>query len=294
MTDGVLRDIWELVLAPAVPAMLPPRLGQMLRRRMVRSPALYDAAVDAAARAAARHGLRAADTEGWRRAQRMCRLLDMGDALVGPRLRRRDRQPRLRVSGRWPAPGQPFVGLSFHFGTGCWALAHLRDHGTPAAFLAQRYDRGSYPGRPVQYWAARRRESGVRRAGGAPVIFTGGSRSAMQAALASGNAVIGLVDTPVADPRHTLCVPFGARRMRLPTGLLEVAAASGVPVVPFEVVPDIDDGSRHLRIGEPLDPADPHAALSIMAARLHALLQEAPAAWYFWEQLPALLASREE
>lgn len=289
-----LRDFWEQLLAPALPELLPGSLGQPLRRAISRSPRLYADAVNAASAAAGRHGfLGAADVAAWRQQQRMCHLLDLGDALLGARLRRRGWVRRMRVDGSWPAPGQPFIGASFHFGTGCWALAHLRDHGTPAAFLAQRYDRSSYAG-PVQYRAARLREAGVRHAGGAAVIFTGGSMAAMHAALRANKAVVGLVDTPVADPRHALVVPFGKHHMRLPTGLLDVAAAAGVPVVPFEVVPDTRDASRHLRIGEPLDPGDRRAALATLAARLHALLQEAPAAWYFWQQLPALLVAERE
>lgn len=287
----LLRDAWEQVLAPALPELLPGSLGHALRRRLSRSPRLYIDAIQAASDAAQRHGfLVDADTNAWQQAHRVCRLLDLGDALVGARLRRRGWPQRMRVDGSWPPSGQPFVGVSFHFGTGCWALAHLRDHGTPAAFLAQRYDRSSYPGRPLSYWSARRREAGVRRAGGTPVIFTGGSVSAMRAALAEDKAVIGLIDTPSVDARHTLRVPFGERHITLPTGLIEVASAAGVPVVPFEVIPDTRDGSRQLRIGQPLDPGDPQAVLTALAARLYGLLHEAPEAWYFWEQLPALLA----
>lgn len=276
------RDFVEQFLAPGLPLLLPHVASQRLLRRCARGP-LFAEGVEAVTAAALAAGVAAgqADFE-WR--QRTARLLDMGDALGRARFAR----PPLDVEGDWPAPGTPFVALSFHFGTGLVGLAHLRRHGTPVAFVSRPHRRADYGAHPLRWWGARARLAGIAAACGAPVVFTGGSYAVLRERLAAGTAVCGLIDTPLPPGRGALAAELHGRRVGLPGGLIRLAREAGVPVVVFSVTPDLDSGRRRLRI-EPALPADDAAAVVALAARhLDARLREAPACWYFWHELHAL------
>lgn len=277
------RDLVEQFLAPGLPLPLPPAASLRLLRRCARAP-LFAEDVDAVCDAAQTAGVAAARADfAWR--QRTARLLDMGDALGRARFARR---LPLEVEGDWPAPGTPFVALSFHFGTGLMGLAHLRRHGTPVAFVSRPHGRADYGAHPLRWWGARARLAGIAAACGAPVVFTGGSYAALRDRLAAGTAVCGLVDTPLPPGRGALAATLHDRRVGLPGGLIRLAHEAGVPVVVFSVTPDLDSGRRRLRI-EPALPADDAAAVAACAARhLDARLREAPACWYFWHELRAL------
>lgn len=275
------RDLVEQFLAPGLPLLLPRAAGLRLLRRCTRGP-LFAEGVEAVTAAALAAGAAASHTDFARR-QRLARLLDMGDALG-----RVARRLPLDVEGDWPAPGTPFVALSFHFGTGLMGLAHLRRHGTPVAFVSRPHGRADYGAHPLRWWGARARLAGIAAACGAPVVFTGGSYAALRDRLAAGMAVCGLIDTPLPPGRGALAAELLGRRVGLPGGLIRLAREAGVPVVVFSVTPDLDSGRRRLRI-EPALPADDANAVAALAARhLDARLREAPACWYFWHELHAL------
>lgn len=277
------RDLVEQFLAPGLPLLLPRAAGLRLLRRFARLGLFADGveAVTAAALAAGATDSRA----DFAYRQRLARLFDMGDALGRACLARR---LPVDVEGAWPAPGTPFVALSFHFGTGLMGLAHLRRHGTPVAFVSRPHGRADYGAHPLRWWGARARLAGIAAACGAPVVFTGGSYATLRDTLAAGTAVCGLVDTPLPPGRGALATELRGRRVGLPGGLLRLAREAGVPVVVFSVTPDLDGGRRRLRI-EPAQPADNEAVVAALAARhLDARLREAPACWYFWHELAAL------
>lgn len=184
-------------------------------------------------------------------------------------------------------PDVPCLFIGFHYGTAFWALRHLRRQGRRAAFLAARVTARQCAGDRLRLAFMRFRRRCVERAGGAPVIFVGGSRERILAALRAGTSVVGLIDVP--DVAHATRVSLLGCDVRWPDGLLRLAEAEGVPTVAFVATLDAKTGER--RVAFHRLPEQRDAALRALAVMLDDAIRRDAAAWHLWAEWPRFVVT---
>jgi len=286
--------VWlEILILPLLSVMLPWRVAFRCYRYLARQDWLLRDATERAAATAIAYGYLAVDDPGavtvWRRDFRLILLVDHADAFLSRFRSARWLDRHVRPSGDgWPEGA--FIGITFHYGAGLWAIRHLRRSGQRSAFLSIRFDAGSFPGEFLRFWLARWRMREVARAGGAPVIYTGGSVARIRAALQEGVSVLGLIDVPTGQTTAPRPVFLLGRPARLPPGLLRIAREAGVPVALFSMGVDTDTGERWLHIHR-LDSICEDRGLVAIGEFFDATLRKHPPAWHLWGDLPCFLDS---
>ena len=287
-----MRTLRETVLVPALAALLPWPNGFRALSRKAADEFLYRESTDAAL-AGARTVIDVGDGTEWKRRHRLVRLVDHCDMYLMRSRSRRWLARHVDVDGAWPAAA-PFIAMTFHWGAGLWSLAHLRAHGFRARFLSARIDKSAFHGDAVAHAYARLRNRTVEAAGGAPVIYIGGASDAIRGALNEGQVVVALYDVPAADDRATLATTVCDMPIRLPAGLARLAAATGVPVVPFSMGIDYRTGRRKLRIEPSFRPATAQDFADRLGASLSRLIREDSPAWHFSAFAPRFFANHGE
>ena len=283
------RALCETVLLPALAAALPWAWGFALLRKFAANADLFPELTDAACKGALTV-FPIDDITAWKQRYRLIRLVDHCDMFLLRTRSRRWLRKHADIEGAWPAKG-PFIAMSFHWGQGIWALADLHSIGAPVRLLAARLDRSAFGKDWVSYAYARSRNRTVESAAGAPIIYVGGATEAVKRALADGHIVLALYDLPPTEGHSTLLTRVCGRLIKLPAGLANLAAASGVPIVPFSLGIDCRTGRRQLRIEEPFHPASAQEFADRLATSLTRLIQMDTAAWHLSSHAPYFFAA---
>ena len=276
---GVLRDHF---VVPWLCALLPWPLAWRMLRRLSRRTGWNLAHARRSAEAAQPALADVAGPVFAERAQ-LVKLLDLCDA---PRSLLRSRRHFLRwwrVDGAWPQ-SPAFVAVSLHYGNGLWPVQHLRWHGHPAHFIAQRIDPQWFAGQPATRAAVAFRETCVERAMLRPIIHSGGARARCLSALRSGSSIVALLDNPQGLERGAVPVTLFGRRLALHTGILRVAIEADVPVVPYLAMLD-KDGRRRLDIGPALTGTDAETMGRALGEWFAPRVAADPAGWHLWPNL---------
>lgn len=279
-----LRLFVELFVCPLVVALLPYRRGLRFAAWLARTLPIYDAA----ARASLGQFRRVrpdVDAAAWLAGYRLASLVDHADLYWA--MTRSDgfllsllHGPEFHV----PA-GRPLVVVSFHFGQGLFVLRWLRAQGRSPRFLSVPSTR-AMAGSLVEFLYGRLRIRAVERLSGAPPIFLGGARRAIEGAMEARETVYGLIDVPVRTPSEPAGEALLAgQRVRWPSSLLTLARSGGasVAVITAEIAPG---GERRLDCR--LERGVPD--VGDLARELEARLQRSPSHWHFWYMLPAFAA----
>lgn len=277
-----LRDAGEWWILPGLAIFLPWLWCFRFYRRCCASPFLFREQV-AAALAQLPH-LSADQTGEWAARHRLVLLVDRADAFLS----------RFR-GDRWldrhvcrcgdPWPNEPFIGITFHFGAGLWSLRDIFRHGRRVSFVSIRFERffrAACVSRHGALWRVRE----VARAGGAPVIYTGGSKQAIRDALSSGVSVAGLIDVPAALAPQAIEQNFLGSSAWFPPGLLVLARERQTPVVVYAMDVDYGSGQRSLRVRQ-LAAAEIGEQLADVVDFLAGEIERNPPAWHGWPDLPA-------
>lgn len=186
--------------------------------------------------------------------------------------------------------------FSAHFGGGYPLLAMLGARGYRLYGLAASIDRFPLAQRAV----LKARVALMSRAGNGGVLFTDQPIFGHEvfARLREGALIYLLLDVPPpARAKRTIEVEFLGRSCRLSYGILDLAARSGVSVLPFFVYYT----APHLRrvvIGSPVEfvtDADPHVARSANLRRclepMEEAIAQAPSHWMMWGGVESLWSS---
>ena len=226
------------------------------------------------------------DRASWVQRHRLTRIVDQVDPAIAAMRGDRWMERHLRVDGDSPPSGAAvFVG--FHYGTGFWSLRHLRRLGHRVSFLSARIDDLQWRAEPLRLAFMHWRQKRVADAGGAPVIYVGGSSDRIRAALREGVSILALIDVP--EPTTcTATVNLLGHDVQFPDGILRIAASERVPLVGYVASLDSHTGMRHFRFTRL--PDDPPKALDALAAMLDAAIRRDPAAWHFWAEWPRFAA----
>ncbi|MCB1894127.1 MAG: hypothetical protein H6945_15900 [Zoogloeaceae bacterium] len=281
-----LHEFVEWLLLPALAAVLPWRFYFRVLRRLSTREWLLREEVARAVRGHQTFYGRPPDTL-WRQRHRLTILVDRADAFLSATRGDRWLDRHVERDGEWPAGA--FLIVTFHYGNGLWAMRDLRRNGHPTSMVSIRFSADTFAGRAMPYRSVRFRFREVARAGGAPVIYTGGSVPVIRTSLEAGHCVLGLIDVPPGQAGGSVRVRFLDREMRLPGGMLRIAAEVGVPVVAFTLDFDWNSGRRMLRI-RPLPAASIDGQAAFLAAMLNRALAENAPAWQLWSCAPEFMA----
>jgi hypothetical protein len=289
LTSASLRTLREKVLLPALAATLPWVWGFKLLKKFATSDALYAQLTEAACNGTMMVAP-ISDIPAWKQHYRLIHLVDHCDLFLVRTRSRRWFRKHVDVDGAWPSSG-PFIAMTFHWGAGLWALDHLRSLGLLARFLSARLDKPQFQGDWTAYRYAQCRNRTVSSASGAPVIYIGGAKQAISLALAEGHVVVALYDVPASQTHSTLLTKVCDRLVELPAGLANLAAASGVPIVPFAMGVDYQTGRRKLVIEDPFVPASSQDFADRLAASLTRLIHQDTSAWHSGGYAPEFFAA---
>jgi phosphatidylinositol dimannoside acyltransferase len=280
-------DLRECLLLPAIAVLLPWRLAFRVLRALAAKGFAFRRETERALATCRTLGF-VDDADAWQRAHATMRVVDHVDPVLS--FFRGDRYlDRHAIVDAESLPPGPCIFIGFHYGTGFWTLRHLRRRGYRAAFLAVRVTARQCPGAPLRLAFMRFRKRCVERAGAAPVIFVGGSRERIAAALRDGTSVVGLIDVP--DITHAMPVQFLGHDVRWPDGLLRIAEAERVPVVAFVASLDPHTGARRIRFRTM--PAERASAMNALAAMLGEAIAHDSSAWHLWGEWMRFLPERD-
>ncbi|MEO8132714.1 MAG: hypothetical protein ABI831_01865 [Betaproteobacteria bacterium] len=278
-----------MIVLPAFAALLPWRAGFALLSRLARSERLYGD-LAAAALSGAQTMAPIPDPLEWKRRYRLIRLVDHCDLFLVRTRSMRWLERNVDVEGVWP-DGGPFIAMTFHWGAGMWAFAHLHRLGFAARMLVARHDKKQFRGDWIACAYAELRNGTVEKAGGAAVIPTGGASAIIASTLASKDIVVALYDVPAALTGSTVRTRVCGRPIDLPAGLAKIAIEAGVPVVPFSMGLDYRTGRRLLHIEQPFRPGTVQQFADHLAASLTRLIDADLAAWHFSSHAVQFFAS---
>jgi phosphatidylinositol dimannoside acyltransferase len=275
------RQLAECVLLPAIGAALPWPLAWRVLRALAGRTRFFDDETTRAQRTCDAQRF-VDDPASWSRRHRLTRMIDQADAAISATRGDRWMIRHLVVEGD-PVPAGPCVFVGFHYGTGFWSLRHLRGLGHAVSFLSAPIEAAQWRAEPLRLAFMRWRQKRVADAGGAPIIYVGGSTDTIRASLRAGTSVLALIDVPESTTT-TVTVRLLGHDVQFPDGILRIGAAERVPLIGYVASLDARDGTRHLRFTRL--PDDPAAALHALAAMLDAAIRRDPAAWHFWAEWP--------
>ena len=183
------------------------------------------------------------------------------------------------------------VFASFHLSGGLAIFEVLRRRGFSPTFLL-----APLPPHETRYGRVMRavRLGYLARVLERPCIETGpGARGELERHLDGGGAVVALLDVPedAVQLRDRAPATLFGRATSLPVGILRLALARGLQVVPFDA--RVAGGRRTVRFHPSIGGAEPADALRAVLATMERVVRERPWDWHAWLELDALLAPRD-
>lgn len=275
------RDAVELFLLPSLAALLPWPLCFSLYKRIARSSWLYRQAADLALKQAQRRGC-VNDPHVWLQQRKLVTLVDHADLFLATFRSARWMLKYLRVEGAWPSGNEPQVLCTFHWGAGMWSLRHIQRAGLNAHILVASLNSANFRGRPVLHWYARWRTALLSKELGNSTIDATSSLRPVVNAMRANEQIIAVVDVPADAVAASSDVKMLDSRIRVPRGLLRVAADRRVAVTVFTVGIDLEDGTRQLTIQTLPVEENIEKLMAQVFAKMEIALRDAPAAWHFW------------
>ena len=230
--------------------------------------------------AAAQTGLFKTD-QVWRRHYRLNKLIDAVDPWLSRARSERWLSRYVDVVGEWPKT--PFAAVSLHWGTGLWALHHMRLFAADVSMVLRPFaEWGGAFSAPMRVYL-QRYEQEISRAGGAPITATGsGLTQRVQNNFDQGRNLLVLLDVPKGNNRDPIPVDFLGQPTYFASGVLNMVLAQKKPLVPYAIGLDFATGRRQLQIGEPIRDVDTMAAMQQLSLFFDPVVREQPASWHFW------------
>lgn len=284
------RDAVELVLVPALAAVLPWRWCFGLYKLLARHSRLYESACQGALAQAQALGW-VTDPVHFVYVRRLVTLVDHADLYLAKSRGLAWMKRHLRVEGEWPQPGEAALLCTFHWGAGMWGLRHAASCGlTPRALVAA-LNGAHFQGRSVLHAYARWRTAEVRCVLGAPPLDVSHSLRPVVEALRHQQMVLAAIDAPADQADAAEVITLANMRARVPRALLRLAARQSVPTWVYVTGLDVLSGERWLRLVPLGATPDSDDLIHQVFGELDALIRLDPAAWHFWGEAPRIFVA---
>lgn len=281
------RDLLELVLLPAVAAVLPwPWAYRFARRVLAWVPAYRGQSVQALKECSERLPVSDSDSLAWLLHRRMVTWTDHADYYLARTQGDAWMDRHLDVQGAWPHPGQAAMLFTFHWGAGMWGLRHAARAGLSPRALVASTEGAPFLGRTVLGWYARARTATVRKALGCEPLDTSGSLRPAIKALREGGQILAAIDVPTDQASSAEPIRLLGSVASVPRALHRLAVDQKVPVYVYLTGFDARSGRRHLKIVSLGVHDDVTQLIQAVFAELQEALQADSAAWHFWTEAP--------
>jgi hypothetical protein len=284
---GLRRQIAESVALPALAMVLPWPLAWRALRGLAHRGRCFGSETAAAHSMYSSLGF-GGDAGSWTLTHRLTRIVDHIDPALSATRGDRWMDRYVAVGGDALPPG-PCVFIGFHYGTAFWSLRYLHRSGYRVAFLSAALDRSRARTERFRFAFSHWRQRQVERAGGAPIIYVGGSAERIRKALREGVSVLALIDVP-EPTTSTVPVQVLGHELQFPDGIVRIAQTENVPMIGFVARLDPASGVRRLRFSRL--PDNPQRVMDALAALLDSAIRDDPASWHFWAQWPRLRNDR--
>lgn len=278
-----LRDLVEVVLVPAIAAVLPWPVAFAIFKRLARWSLLYRAPSQRALAEAQKRGW-VADPAIWLRDRKLTTLVDHADHYLARTRSDRWMDRHLEVDGQWPAAGQAAIALTFHWGAGMWGLRSAARAGLHGHMLVAALDSAHFAGHAVLHRYIKARTRSIALSLRCPFIDVSTSMRSALRVLHHHEQLFAVVDVPADQVAASQPVEILGMPARLPTGLLRLAVERQIPVCVYVTGIHMDTGQRFLRIRELGVPAGLEALVASLSSQLDSLIRENPPAWHFWSE----------
>ncbi len=277
----------ELLGVPLLACLMPWAWFYRLARQLSRLPMLYRQETDRAVAAAAATKLFPTD-EIWRRHYRLNKLIDGADPWLSRARGDRWLDRYVDVEGSWPSA--PFAAVGLHWGTGIWALHHMRRQvGDVSMVLRPFAEWGGAFSAPMRLYL-QRYEREIARAGGAPITPTGaGLTRRIRTNFDQGRNLLVLLDVPKGVNRDPIAIDFLGQPTYFASGAINIVLEQGRPLVPYAIGVDFATGRRRLKIHQAIAEVDTKQAMQQLAGFFDPIVRQQPPAWHFWPLHPQFL-----
>ncbi len=281
-----LIDLIELFLLPALAAVLP----WPFCFRIFKSVAILDCFYRADVRRALGQAMSIAkitDTNAWASAYRLTKLVDHADLYLSLFRTRRWLDRYVTVTGPgWPKDGAPFLAVTFHWGAGMWSLRHLDTTDRHISGLMKGFDISEFSGRFVRYCYVKLRSYAISRAGVRNIIFLDkSSYFRLKKAIRPGSCLVALFDVPTMRQRNIINVQLFGHNIRLPRGLVHLAAKEGVRIITYSVSIDRETGFRKINISEPIISGQEEELSEHLVREFKKIVYADSPSWHCWEYI---------
>ncbi len=278
------RDLVELVLVPGLAAVLPWRwCFRVFRWLCFHTRFLYRGPCERALTQAQARGW-VDDPHTWLAHRRLVTLIDHADYFLERTRSDAWMRKHLHVDGAWPAPNQPAVLCTFHWGAGMWALRHAPSAGLRAHMMVAPPRGAHFDGRTVSRLYAVERTASIARALGRPTLDVSASLRPALRALSQREQVIAVVDVPADQVAVSQAIELLGMKARVPRALFRLAVEQAIPVSVFLTGICLASGKRVLRLRELGVYTEVDALIRDVFAELEQAIIESPPAWHFWSE----------
>lgn len=275
------QDALELVLVPALAAVLPWRVCFRVFQWVARHSNLYNTSCQTALHQAQHLGW-VTDPVHFVYVRRLVTLTDHADLYLALTRRNGWMQRHMTVQGQWPEPGQAALLCTFHWGAGMWGLRHAAQAGLRPHALVAATEGEPFKDRTTLRAYARWRTAQVHRTlGQQPLNVARSLRPAVQA-LKQNHVLLAAIDAPADQADAAEVIPLLGLQARVPRALLRAAARQQLPVYVYVTGLDIHTGRRTLHLQAMSLTSDARQLTQQVFAELEHCIRQDPAAWHFW------------
>jgi phosphatidylinositol dimannoside acyltransferase len=289
-----VRDVVELLLLPALAAVLPWRLCFRVFGWLARWNGLYWDATQRSVEHARSMGWLGADATEWARRRRLVTLIDHADFFLVYTRSSQWLKRYVTVQGQWPTANKAAILCTFHWGANMWAMRHMYQNGMHAHLLHGSLDKVHFKGRPVLHAYLKARAAGGDRELGRTRLNIGTKlRSVLLKIIADQEQIIGAIDVPADAYRGKQEVTVLGKKGEVPNGLMRLAVEHQVPVALYYTAINFETGQRTLVIKNlgVLTSVDEFAEKAF--SELDQMIRDSPPTWHLWSEVPRFFKSPE-
>ena len=283
-----VRDSLELFIVPSLAVVLPWPLCFWVFKQLAKSSKLYRYATESGWHQAKLYLPELLD-EQWKCERRLLTMVDHADLFLSCTRPDTWIKRRIDVTGNWPSALESNVVCTFHWGAGMFSLHAMRHAGLQVHALAASLDSSQFKGRPVLHQYAKWRTFRVKQLLGHPTVDVKASMRPVLKAIQKQHSLLAVVDVPSDHREVSVSLKLLSQHIKVPRGLLRLAADRKLPVSVFLLGLNLQTGQRELKIQSLGVMGDTQQLADNVFEYLDDAVNQAPSAWHLWAEMPRFL-----